>query len=145
MGAVEISDFGFRIANLGQRKVKYSYPMSQAWKRYDLTPLTGYCWLGKKKSCGRRPGWSRAGAFHFSEEPLARMFHELLWRDREDGRATGQPQGVGSEAYLNGTSQGTTPEDAREDGYIHGCSRRFMKHPGYYCRSRHRNREKMRF
>jgi hypothetical protein len=37
---------------------------------------------------------------------LARMFHELLWRDREDGRATGQPQGVGSEAYLNGTSQG---------------------------------------
>ena len=27
------------------------------------------------------------------------MFHELLWRDREDGRATGQPQGVGSEAY----------------------------------------------
>jgi hypothetical protein len=31
------------------------------------------------------------------------MFHELLWRDREDGRATWQPQGVGSEAYLNGT------------------------------------------
>ena len=27
-------------------------------------------------------------------------------RDREDGLATGQPQGVGSEAYLNGTSQG---------------------------------------
>jgi len=37
------------------------------------------------------------------------MFHELLWRDREDGFATGQPQGVGPEAYLNGTSQGTTP------------------------------------
>jgi hypothetical protein len=37
---------------------------------------------------------------------LARMFHELQSRDREDGRATGQPQGVGSEAYLNGTSQG---------------------------------------
>ena len=37
------------------------------------------------------------------------------------GRATWQPQGVGSEAYLNGTSQGPpvlsevegTPEDAR--------------------------------
>ena len=33
------------------------------------------------------------------------MFHELVSRDHEDGRATGQPQGVGSEAYLNGTSQ----------------------------------------
>ena len=62
---------------------------------------------------------------------LARMFHELLWRDREDGRATGQPQGVGSEAYLNGTSQGSTPEDAREDGHIRGRSRRFMKYPGW--------------
>ncbi len=46
------------------------------------------------------------------------MFHELLSRDHEDGRATGQPQGVGPEAYLNGTSQGTTPEDARKDGHI---------------------------
>jgi len=34
------------------------------------------------------------------------MFHELVSRDHEDGRATGQPQGVGPEAYLNGTSQG---------------------------------------
>jgi hypothetical protein len=50
--------------------------------------------------------------------PLARIFHELLSRDREDGRATGQPQDVGSEAYLNGTSQGPTPEDARKDGHI---------------------------
>ncbi len=39
------------------------------------------------------------------------MFHALLSRDREDGSATGLPQGVGPEAYLNGTSQGTTPED----------------------------------
>jgi hypothetical protein len=37
---------------------------------------------------------------------LTRMFHELPSRDHADGRATGQPQGVGSEAYLNGTSQG---------------------------------------
>ena len=37
---------------------------------------------------------------------LARIFHELLSRDREDGRAIWQPQGVGPEAYLNGTSQG---------------------------------------
>ena len=51
------------------------------------------------------------------------MFHELLSRDREDERATGQPQGVGPEAYLNGTSQGTTPEDDRKDGHIHGRSK----------------------
>ncbi|MDH3800852.1 MAG: hypothetical protein OEU80_02055 [Deltaproteobacteria bacterium] len=45
----------------------------------------------------------------------------MLSRDHKDGRATWQPQGVGSEAYLNGTSQGPpvlsevegTPEDAR--------------------------------
>jgi len=54
---------------------------------------------------------------------LAWMFHELLSRDREDGRATWQPQGVGSEAYLNGTLQGPTPEDAREDDHIRGRSR----------------------
>ncbi len=49
---------------------------------------------------------------------LARIFHELLSRDQEDGRATWQPQGVGSEAYLNGTSQEQTPEDARKDVHI---------------------------
>ena len=45
------------------------------------------------------------------------MFHESAY---------GGPQGVGFEAYLNGTSQGPpvlsevegTPEDAREDGHI---------------------------
>ena len=58
------------------------------------------------------------------------MFHELVLRDHEDGRATGQPQGVGPEAYLNGTLQGPTPEDARKDGHIRGRSKRFMKHPG---------------
>ncbi|MEJ2234242.1 MAG: hypothetical protein P8X67_09970 [Syntrophobacterales bacterium] len=41
----------------------------------------------------------------------------------EDERATWQPQGVGSEAYPNGTSQGPTPEDAREDGHIRGRSK----------------------
>ncbi len=54
---------------------------------------------------------------------LARIFYELLSRDREDGRATGKPQGVGSEAYLNGTSQEPTPEDARKDGHIRGRSK----------------------
>ncbi len=59
------------------------------------------------------------------------MFHELQSRDREDGGAPGQPQGVGPEAYLNGTSQGElvlsvaegTPEDARKDAHIRGRSR----------------------
>ncbi len=75
----------------------------------------------------------------------ARMFHEVVSRDRGEGfacppsracslrrggRATGQPQGVGSEAYLNGTSQGPIPENARKDGHIRGRSRRFVKYPG---------------
>ena len=61
---------------------------------------------------------------------LARIFHELLWRDHKDGRATGHPQGVGPEAYLNGTSQGSTPEDARKDGHIRDRSKQCMKYPG---------------
>ncbi|MEE9530910.1 MAG: hypothetical protein V3W52_07965 [Syntrophobacteria bacterium] len=51
----------------------------------------------------------------------------MLSRDREDGRATWQLvpryRGIGSEAYLNGTSQGPAPEDARKDGNIRGRSR----------------------
>jgi hypothetical protein len=58
------------------------------------------------------------------------MFYELMSRDREDGCATGQPQGVGSEAYLSGTLQGPIPEDARKDGHIRGRSKPFMKYPG---------------
>jgi hypothetical protein len=57
---------------------------------------------------------------------LARIFHELLSRDHEDGRAT---RSAGACAacwatagcwfpYLNGTSQVPTPEDARKDGHI---------------------------
>jgi len=53
----------------------------------------------------------------------SRMFHELLLRDREDGLATGQPQGVGPEVYLNGTSQGKTSEDTRKAGHIRGRSK----------------------
>ena len=46
----------------------------------------------------------------------------------------GLPQGVGSEAYLNGTSQGSTHEDARKDGHIRGRSKRFMTYPGWiFC------------
>jgi hypothetical protein len=38
---------------------------------------------------------------------LARMFRKLMSRDREDGCATGQPQGLGPEAYLFSTSRGS--------------------------------------
>ena len=58
------------------------------------------------------------------------MLRELLSRDHEDGRATGQPQGVGLEAYLNGTPQGPTSEDGRKDAHIRGHSKRFMEYPG---------------
>ena len=74
----------------------------------------------------------------------ARIFHELLSRGHEDRRATHSAgacaayratvpryRGIGSEAYLNGTSQGElvlsvaegTPEDARKDGHIRGRSK----------------------
>jgi len=66
--------------------------------------------------------------------PLTLMFHELVSQDHEDGRATWQLvpryRGIGPEAYLNGTSQGPTTEDARKDGHIRGRSKRFMKHQG---------------
>jgi len=58
------------------------------------------------------------------------MFHESMSRGCEDGRASGQSQGVGPEAHLNGTSPGLTPEDARKDGQIRGRSKRLMEYPG---------------
>ena len=44
------------------------------------------------------------------------MFHELLSRDHEDGCATWQPQGVGPEAYLSGTSQGADNRGRQASG-----------------------------
>jgi hypothetical protein len=71
------------------------------------------------------------------------MFYELLSRDHEDGRATRSAgacaacratvpryRGIGSEAHLNGTLQGPTPEDARKDDHIRGRNKSFMKYPG---------------
>jgi len=34
------------------------------------------------------------------------------------GQLVSRYRGIGSEAYLNGTSQGPTPEDARKNGHI---------------------------
>ena len=62
---------------------------------------------------------------------LARIFHELPSRDCGEGCATGQPQGVGFEAYLSSTTQGPTSEDARKDEPILGRSRQFVEYPGY--------------
>jgi len=66
----------------------------------------------------------------FCAEILARIMHETPSRDRGDGRATGQPQGLGSEAYLFRTPQGSRPEDAREDGQIPGRSRWLVHNAG---------------
>jgi hypothetical protein len=63
------------------------------------------------------------GRTRTSAYPIARIFHEWLSRDRVDGRATWQPQGVGPEAYLNGTSQESTSEDARKGAHIRGRSK----------------------
>ena len=61
---------------------------------------------------------------------LRQMFHALVSPNREYGRATGQPQGVGPEVYLNGASQSATPEDAWKDDQIRGRSGSFMKYLG---------------
>jgi hypothetical protein len=50
------------------------------------------------------------------------MIYELVLRDCEDGRSTGQPQGLESEAYLNSTSQGSRPEDAGRGVHIYSRS-----------------------
>ena len=61
---------------------------------------------------------------------LTRITHKTVSRDRVDGRATGQPQGFASEAYLKSTSQVARPEDAWKGGHIRGRSRRFMSNTG---------------
>ena len=60
----------------------------------------------------------------------ARMSYQSPSRDRGEGCATGESQGVGFEAYLKSTSQGPTPEDAWKDTHIRGRSRRLVKYPG---------------
>ena len=46
------------------------------------------------------------------------------------GQLVPRYRGIGPEAYLNGTSQGPAPEDARKGGHIRGRSKLFMKYPG---------------
>ncbi|MBT8407546.1 MAG: hypothetical protein KJP05_08820 [Deltaproteobacteria bacterium] len=54
----------------------------------------------------------------------------MVLRDREDSLATGQPRGLAFEAYLNNTSQGAGPEDARKDAQIRGRSSQLVNYPG---------------
>src|SRR5512139_65097 len=80
-------------------------------------------WLTTSREVMKIPGRQET-------ELLARIMRETPSRDRGDGRATGQPQGLGAEAYLFRTSQGSRPEDARKDGHIRGRSRRFVHNAG---------------
>jgi len=98
-----------------------------------LTNYTYYQNRYKSIVCEEDPYFKELVRYiHFNPLPakLTRIFHELLWRDREDGRATRQPQGLGPEAYLNSTSQGVSTEDAWKDAHIRGRSRLFMKYAG---------------
>ena len=61
---------------------------------------------------------------------LAHIINETVSRDRKDGCATGKEQGLELEAYLNSTSQGSRPEDARKDGHLRGRSSRFVNNMG---------------
>jgi hypothetical protein len=92
-----------------------------------------YGWFHKQTSLTEYEVQLLKGESPISAFPLlARILHELLSRDHEDGCATRQPyRGIGSEAYLNGTSQEPTAEDTRKDGHIRGRSKRFMKYPGW--------------
>ena len=62
---------------------------------------------------------------------LARIIHEGSYRARAADRDHGRPQGFGSEAWLNTTSQGPKPEDARQIGLIHARGRSFMNNAGW--------------
>jgi hypothetical protein len=64
------------------------------------------------------------------EGTLTRIFDELASQDREDGLATGLPQGFTFEAHFNSSSQGVKPEDTRKNAHIRGRSRPLMKYPG---------------
>ena len=59
---------------------------------------------------------------HMLKANLAWIIHESVSRDRADGPATRQPQGLESEAYLDSTSQGSRTEDDWKEGHIHGRS-----------------------
>jgi len=82
----------------------------RAWRRGTRVGRHSYGPSGKRRlqmrlaSQNTRPP---AGARHprpqegFFSNLLARIMHETPSRDRGDGRATGQPQGLGPEAYLS--------------------------------------------
>jgi hypothetical protein len=50
--------------------------------------------------------------------------------NRAQRRRLRRVQGIGSEAYLNGTPQEPLPKDGQKDAHIQGRSNQFRKHPG---------------
>jgi len=86
--------------------------------------------IGKTSNVKKRCHFPLARLFPSTRPSLARIMHETPSRGRGDGRATGQPQGLGPEAYFFSTLQGARPEDARKDGHIRGRSRWFVHNAG---------------
>ena len=56
--------------------------------------------------------------------------HEITKMGLPPGNRPAVPRD-GLETYLNGTSQGAIPEDARKEGHIRDRRKLFMKYPGY--------------
>ena len=74
--------------------------MPVVWLEVTFFQNLQYIWLETQKGQNLHYVILKQGS-PWKLAPLTRMFHELLSRDREDGSATGQPQGVGPEAYLS--------------------------------------------
>jgi len=72
-----------------------------------------YCPRGATIAPLRRRDGNSGRENRKEKTPLARILRETPSRDRGDACVTGQPQGLGPEAYSFSTSQGSRPEDAR--------------------------------
>jgi len=66
------------------------------WQPEQRTDISGI-----PPAKNRRAGSPFSPLYPTSPTRLARIMHEAPSRDRGDGRATGQPQGLGPEAYLS--------------------------------------------
>ena len=76
---------------------------SRPSRQFKLSPTVGAPVLGPKPwpVIPRRFSSTGKSSRYRGSSRLARIMHETPWRDRGDGRATGQPQGLGPEAYLS--------------------------------------------
>jgi hypothetical protein len=91
----------------------------EGWESEGQFRIAHFVIPAKFRKAGREPG-SRNNlvVLNFYWIPdlarLAWIFHALLSRDLEDGRATWQPQGVGSEAYLKRYAAGAGTRGRKE-------------------------------